>query len=159
MTRTTQWLAALGDREGLPLHCDQYAARHASNSGATDRLAGTRPDAFLIALAGGTGAGTSTLINALAGAPIADVGERRPTTSQLHVYHHHELPRGGLPPWLAANARFVTHDREALRDKVLIDTPDLDSFVREHRELTRELLKAAGLVLYVLSGEKLTGVT
>jgi energy-coupling factor transporter ATP-binding protein EcfA2/uncharacterized membrane protein len=117
-------------------------------------LTGAQPGAFLIALAGGTGAGKSTLINALAGASIADAGERRPTTSRLTVYHHHELPRGGLPPWLAANARFITHDREALRQKVLIDTPDLDSFVREHRELTRELLKAAGLVLYVLSGEK-----
>ena len=117
-------------------------------------LAGSGQGAFLIALAGGTGAGKSTLINALAGALIADTGERRPTTSRLTVYHHHEMPRGGLPPWLAESARFVTHDREALRDKVLIDTPDLDSLVSEHRELTRELLKAAGLVLYVLSGEK-----
>ena len=36
----------------------------------------------------------------------------------------------------------------------VVDTPDLDSFVVEHRALTKALLKAAGLVVYVFSPEK-----
>jgi GTP-binding protein EngB required for normal cell division len=104
-----------------------------------------------VALAGGTGSGKSTLINALAGATIAEVGPLRPTTRQLRVYHHRDVAAGGLPVELANEATFAPHDRPSLYAKVLIDTPDLDSFATQHRALTRALLKAAGLVLYVFS--------
>lgn len=107
-----------------------------------------------IALAGGSGAGKSTLINALAGALIAEVAEQRPCTMQATVYHHAEVSRGGLPAELAEEARFVAHQRPELRFKVIVDTPDLDTFATQNRAATRAMLKAAGLVLYLFTPER-----
>ncbi len=107
-----------------------------------------------IALAGGTGAGKSTLINALAGQAIAEASEIRPTTRHLQVYHHRDDSLGNLTAELAGEATFVAHDRPELRLKMIVDTPDLDSFVLRHRATTRALLKRSGLVLYVFSPER-----
>jgi hypothetical protein len=115
------------------------------------QLLGTPEPILTVALAGGTGVGKSTLINALAGAAIAETSPRRPTTTRLHVYHHRDVASGGLPVELATEAVFIPHDHAALRSKVIVDTPDLDSFATHHRVATRALLKAAGLVLYVFS--------
>jgi len=118
------------------------------------QLAGAVEPTLTVALAGGTGVGKSTLINALAGSVIAESSEARPTTTRIRVYHHADLPQGGLPRELGEEALFVAHERDELRQKVLVDTPDLDSFVIGHRALTQRLLEAAGLVLYVFSPEK-----
>jgi hypothetical protein len=107
-----------------------------------------------IALAGGTGAGKSTLINALAGQVIAEASEIRPTTRHLQVYHHRDDSLGTLTNELAGEATFVAHDRPELRLKMIVDAPDLDSFVVRHRATTRALLKRSGLVLYVFSPER-----
>ena len=107
-----------------------------------------------IALAGGSGVGKSTLINALAGAEIAEAAAQRPCTMQATVYHHRDTASAGLPPELLATVRQVGHDRPELRFKVLVDTPDLDTFATQNRAATRALLKAAGLVVYVFTPEK-----
>ncbi len=118
------------------------------------RFLGAAEPVLTVALAGGTGVGKSTLVNALASEAIAESSQARPTTTRIRVYHHRDLPDGGLPQELGADALFVAHERAELRDKVVVDTPDLDSFVIGHRALTQRLLKAAGLVLYVFSPEK-----
>lgn len=107
-----------------------------------------------VALAGGTGVGKSTLINALAGTKIAEASEIRPTTRHIQVYHHREDTLGTLTEELASEATFVAHDRPELRHKMLVDAPDLDSFVVRHRATTKALLKRSGLVLYVFSPER-----
>jgi hypothetical protein len=104
-----------------------------------------------VVLAGGSGAGKSTLINALAQAAIAQVSPLRPTTTRPCIYHHQDVPVSSLAVELTAEAICVPHTRAALRSKVIVDTPDLDSFATHHRAATRVLLKAAGLVLYVFS--------
>jgi energy-coupling factor transporter ATP-binding protein EcfA2 len=117
------------------------------------QFAGPADAVLTIALAGNAGAGKSTLINALAGAPIASTSDRRPCTSLVKVYHHQAVPRGGLPHEVAEAAEFVAHDRPELRLKTIVDTPDLNTFKTENRARTRGLLKAAGLVVYVFTPE------
>ena len=50
--------------------------------------------------------------------------------------------------------RLSRHDRESLRDKVIVDTPDVDSNDTANRERLLELLPVADVVLYVGSQEK-----
>ncbi len=117
-------------------------------------MLGPSEPVLTVALAGGTGAGKSTLINALAGHVIAEVSEIRPTTRCLRVYHHREDNLGTLTTELAGEVSFVAHDRPELRLKMLVDSPDLDSFVIRNRATTKALLKRAGLVLYIFSPER-----
>ena len=147
-------LASMHESRVLQLQTDERTAlEHAVERTRAHLLEGPDP-ILLVALAGGTGAGKSSLINALAGSSIATVSALRPTTQKLCVYHHHAVTLDRLPGVITSEAKLVSHDRPELRTKVLIDTPDLDSFVVEHRALTQVLLKAAGLVLYVFSPEK-----
>lgn len=108
---------------------------------------------LVIMLMGGTGVGKSTLLNALAGAPIAQASFTRPTTRDPVVYYHHSLRPEQLDPMMR-HCRLVAHDREPLRHKVLVDTPDLDSNDLSNRDTLSRLLPIADVVLYVGSQEK-----
>jgi energy-coupling factor transporter ATP-binding protein EcfA2 len=138
----------------LALSADDRALLLAAVERARAQLLGPSEPVLTLALAGGTGSGKSTLINALAGKVIAEASEIRPTTRQIQVYHHRDDSLGTLTDELASEAAFVAHDRPELRLKMLVDAPDLDSFVIKHRATTRALLKRAGLVLYVFSPER-----
>jgi hypothetical protein len=138
----------------LVLRAEERAAVLRAAERAAAQLLGEADAVLTIALAGCSGAGKSTLINALAGSTIAEASERRPCTMQIKVYHHHEVAKGGLPQDLATQAVFVAHDRPELRHKVIVDTPDLDTFATQNRAATKALLKAAGLVVYVFSPER-----
>lgn len=111
------------------------------------------PSTLVVVLMGGTGVGKSTLLNALAGAKIADASMVRPTTTQPTVYRHRDLNLAKLDP-LFAKCRESVHDRASLRQKILIDTPDIDGNVTEHHDRLREILPLADAVLYVGSQEK-----
>lgn len=108
---------------------------------------------LLVVLMGGTGVGKSTLLNALAGSPIAQSSFTRPTTRDSVVYHHVSVKPERLDPALR-KCRLVAHDREELREKLLIDTPDLDSNEEENRDRLMAVLPLADVVLYVGSQEK-----
>src|SRR5437762_4654676 len=86
-----------------------------------------------IMLMGGTGVGKSTLLNALAGSPIAQSSFTRPTTRDPVVYFHQSVRTERLDPALRL-CRLVHHDRPGLVQKVLVDTPDLDSNDLANRE-------------------------
>ncbi|HSF31290.1 MAG TPA: GTPase domain-containing protein [Candidatus Tectomicrobia bacterium] len=144
-------LACLIAPRALMLRTEDRFALEQAVERARAQLLGVPEPVLTVALAGGTGAGKSALINALAGSAIAETSPIRPTTTTIRVYHHHAVASGGLPVELAADAVFVPHDRAELRSKVIVDTPDLDSYATQHRAATRALLKAAGLVLYVFS--------
>ncbi len=108
---------------------------------------------LVIVLMGGTGVGKSTLLNALAGASIAQASFTRPTTRDPVVYHHQSIRSERLDPALR-HCRLAHHDRESLAQKVIVDTPDLDSNDLANREKLLAILPLADIVLYVGSQEK-----
>jgi energy-coupling factor transporter ATP-binding protein EcfA2 len=108
---------------------------------------------LVILLMGGTGVGKSTLLNALAGDTIAPASFTRPTTRDPVVYYHEAIKPDRLDPALR-NCRLVPHDRPELEQKVLVDTPDLDSNDLSNRDKLMQLLPIADIVLYVGSQEK-----
>ncbi|HEY7330641.1 MAG TPA: GTPase [Gemmataceae bacterium] len=108
---------------------------------------------LVIMFMGGTGVGKSTLLNALAGGAIAQASFTRPTTRDPVVYYHESVKPDRLDPALR-HCRLVPHDRLALEQKVLVDTPDLDSNDLSNRDKLIRLLPVADIVLYVGSQEK-----
>lgn len=133
----------------------------------------------LAVLGGSTGAGKSTLVNALLGAPVSSAGVLRPTTRWPVLVHHpldgrwfttdRVLPglarlvaeRGtaaagdGGPAGGAGHAglRLVASDAVP-QGLALLDAPDIDSVVDENRALARQLLGAADLWLFVTTAAR-----
>ena len=71
----------------------------------------------VVALAGTTGSGKSSLFNALAGAPLSPAGLRRPTTGTAHAVVFAqpgtEAAAGSLLDWLGVGVRFTVADEPA----------------------------------------------
>jgi hypothetical protein len=117
-----------------------------------DALDADRP-LLVIMLMGGTGVGKSTLLNALAGGTIAQASFARPTTRDPVVYFHESVKPDQMDPALQ-HCRLTQHDRPPLQQKIIVDTPDLDSNDLANREKLFSLLPVADIVLYVGSQEK-----
>jgi hypothetical protein len=108
---------------------------------------------LVIILMGGTGVGKSTLLNAMAGGDIAEASYVRPTTRDSVVYYHESIRPDRLDPELR-QCRLVPHKRAELTEKIIVDTPDLDSNDLANREKLHQILPVADVVLYVGSQEK-----
>lgn len=139
-------------------------------------------DAPLLAVVGGsTGAGKSTLVNALVGHPVTRAGAIRPTTRQPILLHHpadaawfegqRVLPalgriRGALvdgrapaPADAALDPGPVTSlvlvsDSAVPPGIALVDAPDVDSISENNRQLAGQLLAAADLWVFVTTANR-----
>ncbi|MGN8245842.1 GTPase family protein [Cellulomonas soli] len=122
-----------------------------------ERLA-LAPGRTVVALAGATGSGKSSVANALTGTDVAQVGVRRPTTAEpvAAVWPADDGAHGdahGLLDWLAVHRR-VEVDTGGLPGLVLLDLPDHDSVEVTHRAVAERLYTRADLLVWVLDPQK-----
>ena len=131
---------------------------------------------LLVVVGGSTGAGKSTLVNSLLGAPLTRPGVLRPTTRSPVLVHH-----PADEPWFTGERVFPTLPRlrtsrddaapqvedattvRALRlapysgmppGMALLDAPDIDSLETANRDLAAQLLAAADLWLFVTTAAR-----
>ena len=117
----------------------------------------------IVALAGATGSGKSSVFNALTGLDLAAVGVKRPTTSWTTACAWDADGAADLLGWLGVPARNqvsrlsmldVSPEDTELQGLVLLDLPDHDSTeVAHHLEVDR-LVRFADLVVWVLDPQK-----
>ena len=117
-------------------------------------------DATVVALAGATGSGKSTLFNALSGSEVSTPGVRRPTTGVAHatVWGGDGASGDGgadrLLDWLEVPRRHRHEPEPALDGLVLLDLPDHDSVRLEHRLEVDRLVGLVDVLVWVLDPEK-----
>jgi GTP-binding protein EngB required for normal cell division len=116
---------------------------------------GFEGDAYVLALAGGTGVGKSSVLNALAGRTVSAVRAVRPTTAEPIAWvaddRRHDL--APLMEWLRVS-HVAGHADDALANVAILDLPDVDSVRTEHRQLVDELLPRIDAVAWVVDPEK-----
>jgi len=119
-------------------------------AGARLRLSGEHT---VVALAGATGSGKSSLFNAITRAELAAVGVRRPTTSATQACVIGPDGATALLDWLGVEAR---HQGEvpALAGLVLLDLPDHDSTEHSHRAEVDRVLRLVDAFVWVLDPQK-----
>lgn len=120
-----------------------------------DLFAAATQRPLVVAFFGGTGVGKSSLINRLAGAPIARVGVERPTSHEVTAYVHEAVALADLPEALPLDqVRIARHTDAARRDVLWLDMPDIDSTEQRNRALALAWLAHVDLLVYVVSPER-----
>jgi hypothetical protein len=176
-TQLTDALVALRDRlQAAPLSLEVSGAGAARL--ARDELVAQIEDyvlprvkeleAPILAVVGGsTGAGKSTLVNSIVGSEVSAPGVLRPTTRiPVLICNPADLPwfeddrilpnlarsTGSTPE--GGGGLHLVSDPDIPASLALLDAPDIDSIVRENRELAAKLLAAADLWLFVTTAAR-----
>ncbi|MDF5757784.1 YfjP family GTPase [Spongiactinospora sp. TRM90649] len=111
-------------------------------------------DHTVVALAGATGSGKSSLFNALAGSDLAEVGVIRPTTSTAQAAIWDGEGAAPLLDWLEIPRRHEVTADPALGGLVLLDLPDHDSIELGHRLEADRLVELVDLLVWVVDPQK-----
>ncbi len=123
-----------------------------------DRRLAISGSATVVALAGATGSGKSSIFNALSGTELATVGVRRPTTAHAMASSWGEESAEELLDWLQIPRRHaLTTDPAldaALDGLVLLDLPDHDSTELDHRMEVDRLVRLVDEFIWVVDPQK-----
>lgn len=106
------------------------------------------PPPLVVAFVGSTGAGKSTLVNSLAGSTVGKSGVLRPTTRQPVVWTSASHAARLWPGEVVVGAHPLAES------VALIDTPDLDSDVVEHRVRAMEALAISDAAVFVTTASR-----
>lgn len=109
----------------------------------------------VVALAGPTGSGKSSIFNTLAGTEISVAGVRRPTTSATHAAVW-GTDASSLLDWLEVRHRHqLASDPSAQLDGlVLLDLPDFDSTEAANRMEVDRLIRLVDLLIWIVEPQK-----
>ena len=115
----------------------------------------------VVALAGGTGSGKSSLFNKVAGADFSTVGVTRPVTAEAHACVWGEAGSGAILDWLKIPARYrysraseLGGGEDDLAGLVLLDMPDHDSVMNHAGTRVDQLVSMADVMIWVLDPQK-----
>lgn len=120
----------------------------------------------VVALAGATGGGKSSVFNALVGAPVARPGVRRPTTDRATAAIWGPEPADELLDWLGVPTRHAVPPAPAPDDRsrrdtrpdldglVLLDLPDFDSRELANRAEADRVLDLADVFVWITDPQK-----
>jgi hypothetical protein len=117
-------------------------------------------DLYVLALAGGTGVGKSSLLNALAGSVVSIAGTQRPTTTGAIAWvpAGHEAATAPLLDWLGGAELVVRESADpgpgASDTVAVLDLPDLDSIEPGHAARVDAVLPRVDAVAWVSDPEK-----
>lgn len=110
-------------------------------------------EVLVVALAGGTGSGKSSLLNAIADEDVAGVSVLRPFT---------QTPLAWIPTGRSEGIERLLDDlgisqrvlQDVLATVAFVDLPDIDSVADWHRQMVESLLPHVDAVLWVVDPEK-----
>lgn len=114
----------------------------------------------VVAFAGATGSGKSSLFNAVVGSPVATIGARRPTTSTPTAAVWGGEDATALLDWLGVGKRHVVQPGaalpvpESLDGLVLLDLPDFDSRETSNRAEAERMLDLVDVFVWVTDPQK-----
>ena len=123
-----------------------------------DRRLAISGSATVVALAGATGSGKSSVFNALSGTTLATVGVRRPTTAHAMASSWGDESAEDLLDWLQIPRRHALETDPAmdaaLDGLVLLDLPDHDSTELDHRMEVDRLVQLVDMLIWVVDPQK-----
>ena len=107
----------------------------------------------VVALAGATGSGKSSLFNALVGSAVSTVGVRRPTTAKASAAVWGSEAADELLGWLGVEQRHRVAG-EGSDGLILLDLPDHDSTQAAHRSEVDRLVELVDVFVWVVDPQK-----
>jgi len=117
------------------------------------RRRGFLGETLVLAIAGGTGTGKSSLVNALAGEIVTSVSVLRPHTDEPFAVVPAN-PEPAVTVLLDTLGIAYRHEHAAFTRTAIIDLPDIDSIAEWHRERVEDLIPRVDGVIWLFDPDK-----